>query len=117
MFLFTYFHFSPLVRLLLFIMVALVAITSASIGGYLAYQYAKHDGNQRDLGAVVTNGLECSKIGRYVLVLCLVYRLLFVYDDKRLVQCFSFENNNHFIILSVSIGREYKNSARMCLWL
>lgn len=71
---FCYFHFSPLVRLLLFIIVALVAITSASIGGYLAYQYAKHDENQRDLGAVVTNGLECSKIGRYV---CTVFWYIF----------------------------------------
>lgn len=74
------FH-SPVIRRLLFIIVASLAVAAASAGGYLAYKYAVHDngddanrdGNRNDSGAVVTNGIECSQIGRYVLEYTVIF--------------------------------------------
>lgn len=62
----------PVIRRLLFIVVAFGVVASVSVGAYLAYEYATHghdydanrDGNRRDSGAVVTNGIECSAIAR-----------------------------------------------------
>lgn len=64
--------FSPAVRRLLFIVVAFVVLTTAAVGGYFVYDYAANhrdadanrDDHRRDSAAVVTNGIECSAIGR-----------------------------------------------------